>query len=73
MCGGERVTLPDPALAGGYYLSPCILTDCRDDMRVVKEEIFGAVMCILPFESEADAVERANNTPFGLAAGVFTK
>lgn len=42
-------------------------------MRVVKEEIFGAVMAVLPFETEEEVVSRANDTSFGLAAGVFTK
>lgn len=42
-------------------------------MTCVKEEIFGPVMSILPFDTEEEAVERANNTPFGLAGGVFTR
>lgn len=42
-------------------------------MTVVKEEIFGAVMCVLPFESEEEVIKRANDTPYGLAAGLFTK
>ncbi|KAF6030001.1 hypothetical protein EB796_011692 [Bugula neritina] len=71
--GGERVTPSDPLLQDGYYLSPCILTNCNDSMRVVKEEIFGAVMCILPFDEEEEVIRRANATHFGLAAGVFTK
>lgn len=41
-------------------------------MRIVREEIFGPVMCILPFDTEEEAVARANNTPYGLAAGVCT-
>lgn len=47
--------------------------DCRDDMTCVKEEIFGPVMSILSFDTEAEVLERANNTSFGLAAGVFTR
>ena len=42
-------------------------------MAIVREEIFGPVMCILPFDSEEEVVKRANDTDFGLAAGVFTK
>lgn len=70
-CGGERLAM-EGELAGGYYLSPCVLTDCRDDMRAVKEEIFGSVAAVLPFDSEREVIARANDTPFGLAAGVFT-
>lgn len=47
--------------------------NCRDDMTCVKEEIFGPVMSILSFDTEAEVVERANDTTFGLAAGVFTR
>merc|ERR1719295_1123737 len=71
-CGGQRVML-EGDLARGCYLSPCVLTNCRDDMRVVKEEIFGAVAAVLIFDTEEEALERANNTEFGLAGGVFTK
>ncbi|XP_041366547.1 4-trimethylaminobutyraldehyde dehydrogenase-like [Gigantopelta aegis] len=71
--GGERVTPTDARLKGGYYLSPCVLTDCADHMTVVKEEVFGSVMSILTFDTEEEAVRRANDTEFGLAGGVFTK
>ncbi|XP_025783575.1 4-trimethylaminobutyraldehyde dehydrogenase [Puma concolor] len=47
--------------------------DCRDEMTCVREEIFGPVMSILSFDTEAEVLERANNTTFGLAAGVFTR
>nr|KAG5688096.1 hypothetical protein BaRGS_031289 [Batillaria attramentaria] len=70
-CGGERVT-PSPILAGGYYLAPCILSNCRDNMTVVKEEVFGGVMSVLVFETEEEVVARANNCEFGLAGGIFT-
>jgi hypothetical protein len=49
------------------FLSPCILTDCHDDMKAVKEEIFGSVAAVLPFDTEEEAVQRSNNSPFGLA------
>lgn len=71
-CGGERVVVPGEC-SEGYYLSPCVLTNCHDEMKAVKEEIFGSVATILPFETEQEVVERANNTPFGLGGGVFTK
>lgn len=50
-----------------------LLGNCRDDMTCVQEEIFGPVMSILPFDTEEEVVERANNTKFGLAGGVFTR
>lgn len=54
-------------------MSPCVMTDCTDDMTVVKEEIFGPVMTVLSFDSEKEAIARANDTEFGLSAGVFTR
>ncbi|KAF6073861.1 aldehyde dehydrogenase 9 family member A1 [Phyllostomus discolor] len=73
LCGGEPYAPEDPRLRDGYYMSPCVLTDCRDDMTCVQEEIFGPVMSILAFDTEAEVLERANATPFGLASGVFTR
>ncbi len=64
-CGGKRVVL-EGDLKDGYYLSPCILTNCHDDMKAVKEEIFGSVATVLPFDSEKEVLKRANNTAFGL-------
>lgn len=66
VCGGERIPL-EGELSGGYYLSPCVITDCTDDMEVVRDEIFGSVACVLPFDTEEEAIRRANDTPFGLA------
>ena len=57
---------------GGYFVAPTIFTDCNDDMTIVKEEIFGPVMSVLMFETEEEVIKRANDTEFGLAAGVFT-
>lgn len=47
--------------------------NCRDDMTCVKEEIFGPVMSVMPFDTEEEVLQRANNTTFGLASGVFTR
>ncbi len=69
--GGGRPK--DPALAKGNFVEPTVFADCRDDMAVVREEIFGPVMTVLPFKDEDEVIERANATPFGLAAGVFTR
>ncbi|RDD43494.1 Aldehyde dehydrogenase family 9 member A1-B [Trichoplax sp. H2] len=72
-CGGERVVFDNSELAGGFYMSPCVLDSCHDDMTIVKEEVFGPVVSILSFKDEEEVLERANNTVFGLSAGVFTK
>ena len=68
--GGERPASGE--LAAGNYISPAIFADCADDMRFVREEIFGPVMSVLKFSSEDEAVTRANATDYGLAGGVFT-
>lgn len=73
LCGGERVTLADPNLSEGFYLSPCVLADCTDSMRVMREEVFGAVVSVSAFDTEEEALRRANDSPFGLAAGVMTQ
>ncbi|KAE8293818.1 Aldehyde dehydrogenase family 9 member A1 [Larimichthys crocea] len=73
LCGGEPFVPSDPKLKGGYFMSPCVLDNCRDDMTCVKEEIFGPVMSVLPFDTEEEVIQRANNTTFGLASGVFTR
>jgi acyl-CoA reductase-like NAD-dependent aldehyde dehydrogenase len=65
--------MTDAKISGGYYMSPCVLTNCRDDMKVVREEVFGPVMSLLSFTTEGEVIERANNTHYGLASGVFTR
>ena len=57
----------------GFYLEPTVFADVTDDMTIAREEIFGPVMSVLDFEDEAEALARANDTEYGLAAGVFTK
>ncbi len=70
LTGGMRVTTGE--LAKGYFVAPTVFDNCRDDMAIVREEIFGPVMSVLEFEDEQEVIERANATEFGLAAGVFT-
>ena len=70
LCGGTRPG--DPALRDGNFVVPAVFDECRDDMTIVREEIFGPVMSILAFSGEDEVVARANATEFGLAAGVFT-
>jgi betaine-aldehyde dehydrogenase len=70
LTGGARVTAGD--LGDGYFVAPTIFDECRDDMSIVREEIFGPVMSVLEFDEEDEVIERANASEFGLAAGVFT-
>ncbi|KIH94066.1 betaine-aldehyde dehydrogenase [Sporothrix brasiliensis 5110] len=58
-------------LQDGFWVQPTVFTDCTDDMKIVREEIFGPVLCILPYDTVDEAVQRANATELGLAAGVF--
>lgn len=67
VCGGERLD------RDGFFLTPTVFADVADDMVIAREEIFGPVMAVLDFEDEADVMARANDTEFGLAAGVFTR
>ena len=69
--GGDRVH--PQGFEQGYYMRPTILSDCTDEMAVVREEIFGPVMSVLIFDDEEEAVARANATHFGLGAGLFTR
>ncbi len=69
--GGGRPA--DAALRSGYFVEPTIFDRCTDDMRIVREEIFGPVLSLLTFRDEDEVVARANDTEFGLAAGVFTR
>ena len=69
--GGKRVR--PQGFENGYFMEPTILADCSDEMRVVREEIFGPVMSVLTFKDEDEAVHRANATDFGLGAGVMTR
>ncbi len=57
---------------GGYFYEPTVLVDVDNDMRVVREEIFGPVAAIMPFDTEDEVVGLANDTEYGLAAGVWT-
>ncbi|MHB1596582.1 MAG: aldehyde dehydrogenase family protein [Streptosporangiaceae bacterium] len=63
---------PVPGLEGGSYLRPTIFADVRPEMTIAQEEIFGPVLCMLPYASEDEAVEIANGTPYGLAAAVWS-
>jgi acyl-CoA reductase-like NAD-dependent aldehyde dehydrogenase len=67
--GGERL---GGDLADGYFVGPTVVANVRNDMRVAREEIFGPVLSVIPFTDEAEAIAIANDTPYGLAGGVWT-
>ncbi|MBJ7554588.1 betaine-aldehyde dehydrogenase [Marinomonas spartinae] len=71
LCGGYQVT--ENGLENGAFVAPTVFTDCTDDMPQVRDEIFGPVMSVLSFTDEDEVIARANDTEYGLAAGVFTK
>ncbi|THV23030.1 betaine-aldehyde dehydrogenase [Peteryoungia ipomoeae] len=64
--------IPNSITGEGFYIQPTVFADVTDDMTIAREEIFGPVMCVLDFDDEAEVIERANATEFGLSAGVFT-
>jgi aldehyde dehydrogenase (NAD+) len=71
LTGGGRRT--DGALGDGYFVPPTIFTGVTDEMTIAREEIFGPVLSATAFDGAAEAVNRANQTPFGLAGGVWTR
>ncbi|TPE54069.1 betaine-aldehyde dehydrogenase [Maribrevibacterium harenarium] len=71
LTGGERYT--ENGCENGAFVRPTVFINCTDDMPQVREEIFGPVMSVLSFKDEDEVITRANDTHYGLAAGVFTK
>lgn len=67
VCGGRA---PE---GKGFFVEPTLLADCTNAMRVVQEEIFGPVLVALPFDDEQEAIALANDSPYGLAASIFTR
>jgi len=71
LCGGHRLT--GAAHAKGNFVAPTAFTQTRPDMKIVREEIFGPVLVVQLFDIEEEAIRLANDTPYGLAGGVFTR
>ena len=69
--GGELTK--DPAWGQGWFVPPTVFAGVTNDMRIAREEIFGPVLVVIPFEAEADAIRIANDTDYGLAAGIWTQ
>jgi aldehyde dehydrogenase (NAD+) len=71
--GAELVVGGQKPFEQGYFVSPTIFADVRDEMTIAKEEIFGPVMVAMPYEDLDELINRANNSQYGLAAGVWTQ
>jgi aldehyde dehydrogenase (NAD+) len=71
LTGGERATGDD--LGNGLYIKPTIFTNVTSSMKVVREEIFGPVGVLIPFDTEEEAIQIANDTEYGLASGIWTQ
>ncbi|KAG6510709.1 hypothetical protein ZIOFF_028740 [Zingiber officinale] len=71
--GATLLTGGKPCGEKGYYIEPTIFTDVKDDMLIAKDEIFGPVMSLMKFSTVEEAIQRANYTKYGLAAGIVTK
>lgn len=69
--GGKIPT--EPGLASGFFFEPTIFTQVHNAMRVAQEEIFGPVLSVIPFQSEEEVIRQANDTRYGLAAGIWTR
>jgi acyl-CoA reductase-like NAD-dependent aldehyde dehydrogenase len=69
--GGEAPE--DPALAAGAYLMPAVFDGVSSDMRIAREEIFGPVVSVIPFDTEEEAIRLANATPYGLSGSIWSR
>ena len=72
LAGGQPPQL-EPEFQNGYFFQPTILTDVKNEMRIAQEEIFGPVVSVLTFEDEDELIKQANDTVYGLSAGLWTR
>jgi acyl-CoA reductase-like NAD-dependent aldehyde dehydrogenase len=70
LAGGRA---PEGELSAGCFVEPTVFSGVTNQMRIAREEIFGPVVCAIPFQDLPDAIDQGNDTPFGLAAGVWTR
>jgi aldehyde dehydrogenase (NAD+) len=70
-CGGARLT--EGALKDGFFLAPTVFSGVTDDMRIAREEIFGPVISVLPFDDVSEVIRRGNESEYGLAGGVWSR
>lgn len=73
LVAGGNVPQLHPPLDKGFYYEPTLLSDAQQDMRIVQEEIFGPAMTVLPFDTDDEALEKANDVIYGLASSVWTR
>jgi aldehyde dehydrogenase (NAD+) len=71
--GAERWTSPCPLPDKGFFFAPTVFANVSQAMRIAREEIFGPVLSVLTFRTPDEAIAKANNTPYGLSAGVWTE
>ncbi|MFJ9783687.1 aldehyde dehydrogenase family protein [Amycolatopsis sp. NPDC101161] len=71
--GAERWTSPCPVPDRGFFFAPTVFANVHQSMRIAREEIFGPVLSVLTFRTPDEAVAKANNTPYGLSAGIWTE
>ncbi|MDK2905757.1 MAG: aldehyde dehydrogenase [Eubacteriaceae bacterium] len=71
VCGGKRIF--DPPFDQGYFVEPTLFADASNQMKIAREEIFGPVLVVIPFETEDQAIEMANDNDYGLAGACWTK
>lgn len=72
LTGGKQLAGPTERTAGGYFLAPTVISGLDENCRVNQEEIFGPVATIMPFDTEEDAIAKANSTPYGLSCTIWT-
>jgi len=71
--GARRVTGGDVPEGPGFFMNPAVLADVNNESRVAQEEIFGPVACIIPFDTEEEAIRMANDSPYGLSGSIWTR